>query len=149
MIVLDTDHFTILSAPPSDRRSALEGRLRAAAAPDIAPTIITFEEQVRGWMAQIHRLRDPVRMVRPYSRLLALANTFRSWVIVPFDERAAQEFARLRSAHRRLGAQDLKIAAITLTRSALLLSANLQHFRQIPGLRVENWLEPPAPAEEE
>jgi tRNA(fMet)-specific endonuclease VapC len=46
----------------------------------------------------------------------------------------------LRKQRIRIGSQDLKIAAIALTRDALLLSANLRDFRHVPGLRVENWL---------
>jgi predicted nucleic acid-binding protein len=34
----------------------------------------------------------------------------------------------------------LKIAAIAMAESALLLSANLRDFQKVPGLRVENWL---------
>jgi tRNA(fMet)-specific endonuclease VapC len=40
----------------------------------------------------------------------------------------------------RVGSQDLKIASIALVNDALLLTANLRDFRQVPGLRVENWL---------
>jgi tRNA(fMet)-specific endonuclease VapC len=36
---------------------------------------------------------------------------------------------------------DLKIAAIALVNQVLFLSANLRDFEQVPGLRVENWLE--------
>jgi tRNA(fMet)-specific endonuclease VapC len=36
---------------------------------------------------------------------------------------------------------DMKIAAIALASDAVLLSANLRDFRQVPGLKVENWLE--------
>jgi len=53
---------------------------------------------------------------------------------------------RLRKSFRkqkiRIGSQDLKIAAIAVANDALLLSANLRDFRQVPGLRVENWLVP-------
>jgi predicted nucleic acid-binding protein len=35
---------------------------------------------------------------------------------------------------------DLKISATALAKDALLLSANLHDFQQVPGLRVENWL---------
>jgi tRNA(fMet)-specific endonuclease VapC len=35
---------------------------------------------------------------------------------------------------------DLKIASIALVQDALLLSANLRDFQQVPELRVEDWL---------
>jgi predicted nucleic acid-binding protein len=35
---------------------------------------------------------------------------------------------------------DLKIAAITLTHSATLLSANLRDFHHVPDFSVEDWL---------
>ncbi len=34
---------------------------------------------------------------------------------------------------------DLKIAATALVQNALLLSANLRDFQQVPGLHVEDW----------
>jgi tRNA(fMet)-specific endonuclease VapC len=34
---------------------------------------------------------------------------------------------------------DLKIAAIVLSRNALLLSKDLADFGQVPGLQVEDW----------
>jgi tRNA(fMet)-specific endonuclease VapC len=34
-----------------------------------------------------------------------------------------------------------EIADIALAQDVLLLSANLRDFRQVPGLRVENWLD--------
>jgi len=46
----------------------------------------------------------------------------------------------LRRAKVRIGTMDLKIASIALVHDALLLSANLRDFRQVPGLEVENWL---------
>ncbi len=39
-----------------------------------------------------------------------------------------------------INTMDLKIAAMTLVHGALLLSANLRDFQQVPGLRVEDWL---------
>jgi tRNA(fMet)-specific endonuclease VapC len=56
------------------------------------------------------------------------------------NEAAADRFAELRRQKIRIGSQDLKIAAIAITRDALLLSANLRDFQKVPGLRVENWL---------
>lgn len=36
---------------------------------------------------------------------------------------------------------DLKIASIALNHDALLLTANVRDFDQVPGLRTENWLQ--------
>ncbi|MBK8036517.1 MAG: type II toxin-antitoxin system VapC family toxin [Verrucomicrobiaceae bacterium] len=36
---------------------------------------------------------------------------------------------------------DLRIASIALAYEATLLSRNLKDFQQVPGLKVENWLE--------
>lgn len=36
---------------------------------------------------------------------------------------------------------DLRIGSIALSRDGLLLSRNVNDFRQVPGLHVENWLD--------
>jgi len=36
--------------------------------------------------------------------------------------------------------RDLKIASIALVNDALLVTANLRDFSQVPELRCENWL---------
>ena len=56
------------------------------------------------------------------------------------SEAAAGHFAELRRQKIRIGSQDLKIAAIAIAESALLLSANSRDFQKVPGVRVENWL---------
>ena len=61
--------------------------------------------------------------------------------ILPFNARAVQVFLGFAPAlKRRLKGMDARIAAITLANNALLLSANLSDFRQVPGLLVEDWL---------
>jgi tRNA(fMet)-specific endonuclease VapC len=39
----------------------------------------------------------------------------------------------------RIGAEDLKIAAIVLAHQATLVTSNRRHFDQVPGLQVEDW----------
>ena len=36
----------------------------------------------------------------------------------------------------------LVIAAIALSRDLTLVTGNVRHFERVPGLRIENWLEP-------
>jgi tRNA(fMet)-specific endonuclease VapC len=140
MILLDTDHLTVLAFPEDSRFSPLTRRMQASADQAFVATAISVEEQTRGWLAEISRWRSPHKQINAYDRLVKLFRFYRAWDIVPFDTPAADEFTRLRKQLRRIGAQDLKIASIALVNDALLLSANLRDFNQVPRLRVENWL---------
>jgi tRNA(fMet)-specific endonuclease VapC len=81
------------------------------------------------------------RQITPYRELAYLFEFFAEFTIALLDERAANQFETLRASKIRLGTMDLKIAAIALVNQALLLSRNLRDFKQVPGLRVEDWLE--------
>ena len=140
MIFLDTDHVTVLSFSKHSLHARLSDRISAASGEAFAVTIVSVEEQMRGWLARINRLKGLHEQVGAYRELRSLFRFFQEWEIVDFDATAADEVRRLRHAKIRIGTMDLKIAAIALTRNALLLTANLTDFRQIPGLRVENWL---------
>ena len=61
--------------------------------------------------------------------------------MVDFDAATAARLVQLRRSRVRLGAIDLKIAAIGLAQEAVLLSRNLADFRRVSGLRVEDWTE--------
>ena len=141
MTLLDTDHVTLLKYPESERGQQLLQRLNALP-PDetVAVTVITVEEQMRGWLAAIAKERGSRRQVAPYRELGQLIGFFAEFPLAPFDDNAADRFDGLRTQKLRLGTMDLNIAAIALTNEALRLSANRRDFEQVPGLRVENWL---------
>jgi tRNA(fMet)-specific endonuclease VapC len=141
MILLDTDHLSVLKYPEGPKCATLTERMRASGEPVFATTIVNVEEQMRGWLAEINRLRDVHQQVLAYDRLLGLFTFFRRWQIVRFDTRAADELKLLRKRKVRLGTSDLKIAAIALVQGAMLLSANLRDFRKVPWLRDESWLD--------
>ncbi len=112
MILLDTDHVTLLKYPASERGQRLLQRLNAAPAEElIAVTVITIEEQMRGWLAAIAKERASRRQVGPYRELAELIEFFAEFPITPFDEEAANRFDALRAQKLRLGTMDLKIAA--------------------------------------
>lgn len=143
MILLDTDHISALEVPSSDRRIRLTNRLVQAtvAGEAIGTTIVTVEEQMRGWLASIAKERQVHRQVGPYQRLTELLDFFTAFKIAPFSEGAADLFGQYGRIH--IGSMDKKIAAIAVVNNALLLTANRQHFEQIPNLRFENWMDPP------
>jgi tRNA(fMet)-specific endonuclease VapC len=130
----------VLKYPESAQRARLEARLAASSDRDIATTIVNAEEQMRGWLAEINRLRKVHQQIPSYERLVKLLDFLSEIPVIPFDARAADEFERLRKEKVRVGSMDLKIACIALVHNSLLLSANLRDFQQVPGLRVENWL---------
>ncbi|MGA2798923.1 MAG: hypothetical protein ABSE63_15195 [Thermoguttaceae bacterium] len=102
--------------------------------------VIAVEEQLRAWLAQIHRAANVHRQVAPYDRLIRLIAALSEWDIARWSEQAANEFTRLRKERIRIGTQDLKIASLALVNNALLLSANLRDFDRVPGLHVEDWV---------
>jgi len=68
VLVLDTDHLVEFDEA-SDEGARLKKRLLAADE-ELAATIISVEEQFRGWAAQIHRLHtDPHAQIPAYARL--------------------------------------------------------------------------------
>ncbi len=141
MILLDTDHLSVFSDERDPRHVPLNNRLEAAVE-QVACSIVSVEEMLRGWLAIIHRLRDVHRQVPHYSRLGQIFNVLSDWEIVPFDVRAADRFANLRRQRIRIGSMDLKIASIALVNDALLVTANVRDFSPVPELRCENWLNP-------
>jgi tRNA(fMet)-specific endonuclease VapC len=64
-------------------------------------------------------------------------------LIVPIDRAAATEFDRLRDVSKfwKIGRADLLISSIVLANRAKLVTRNLRHFKQIPGLKLENWVD--------
>jgi tRNA(fMet)-specific endonuclease VapC len=140
LIILDTDHLTVLRYEDDSHYSRLTSRLDASPDQHIVTTVITMEEQMRGWLAEINRRREVRRQIIAYERLLRMVEFLSEWEIIRLDDRVADQFDRLRKSRVRIGSQDLKIASIAVVHNALLLSANLRDFRRVPGLRVENWL---------
>jgi tRNA(fMet)-specific endonuclease VapC len=142
MIFLDTDHVSILQVPDNDRRNRLLARIDAESEETFAITIVTVEEQMRGWLASIAKERHLRRQRRSYRELKELFAFFSDWEIVAFDDESISTFEGLQVQKIRIGTMDLKIAAIALAGDALLLTANKQDFEQVPGLRFENWMDP-------
>jgi tRNA(fMet)-specific endonuclease VapC len=101
--------------------------------------LITYEEQVRGRLDVLSRAKRPEEQVIAYQNLQQLVINYRSIIIIPFSDVAAQENQRLRKAYPRLGKMDLKIAAISLTNNAILLTHNASDFGEIVELKIEDW----------
>jgi tRNA(fMet)-specific endonuclease VapC len=140
MYVLDTDHLSLM------QRNGLPGqrilaRLSELSVDQVASTVISYEEQVKGRLLVLSQAQTAERVTSAYSGLRQLAEDYRSIALLTFDNAAFDAARQLRKRYRRLGAMDLKIAAIVLTQDAILLTRNRSDFEQIEGLRWEDWSE--------
>lgn len=139
VLILDTDLLTIVQRRTGNAAELLLERLDSSSDPDVHVTIVSFEEQMRGWLAFISNARSAEAQVNGYHRLHALLDDFNDRPVLDFDGAAAAIFLSLRKQKVRVGTMDLRVAAITLAHGATLLSRNLADFRRVPGLKVADW----------
>jgi tRNA(fMet)-specific endonuclease VapC len=138
MIVLDTDHLSILDRDTIEAFN-IGRRLAARSANEVFATIITYEEQMRGWLAYASKAVTQAQQIGAYAKLRAHVETFRTIPLLDYNAAASLEFEQLRRQGVRIGSMDLKIAAIAKANGGLLLSRNLVDFQKVPGVRVEDW----------
>jgi tRNA(fMet)-specific endonuclease VapC len=105
----------------------------------VVTSIVTYEEQTRGWFSRLAKARGVAEQVEIYARLDRHLANFRKLIVLSFDDVAATHFQRLRSQRVRVGTMDLKIASIVLAHGATLVTRNLVDFRRVPDLIVEDW----------
>jgi tRNA(fMet)-specific endonuclease VapC len=141
VILLDTDHLTVLKYTDSERYLRLHARLLAAAREPIATSIINVEEQMRGWLSAIAKERELLRQITAYRELTDMFDFFAKLIIISLSADAVDLFNGFRKSGIKVGTMDLKIACIAVANNALLLTANRREFEKVPGLRIENWLD--------
>ena len=139
ILILDTDTLTILQRQTEPEHSRLHARLSVYPQENVCTTVVSFEEQMRGWLSTIARSKNKVQQVAAYQRLYNLLTFFSSIPVIGYDDVAAERFAALRRLRLHVGSMDLRIAAITLSKDGLLLSRNSKDFSRVPKLRVEDW----------
>lgn len=86
-------------------------------------------------------LRAPGHLQHQNAALVAdLRTTFLS---LPFDDAAAEVSARIRfdlaAVGRPIGANDLLIASIAMSRGLILVTHNTREFGRVAGLMLEDW----------
>src|SRR5581483_8229053 len=138
---LDTDHLSALEWASGVPGQNLIARLNKLSINDVATTIISFEEQMRGWLSMLSKARSLSDQVTVYGRLNRMLDNYRKIDVLGFDMRAVSIFERLQSSRLKVGTMDLKIAAIALAHDATVLTRNLKDFNRVPRLRLENWTE--------
>jgi tRNA(fMet)-specific endonuclease VapC len=111
-------------------------------AENLAVTIVTVEEVIRGWFNVINQGSAPSqadKLVWGYTRLWDTLHDFKNLNILKFDQNASTIYTEFFRQRIRIGTQDLRIAAIVLANNAILVTRNNRDFSQVPGLVQEDW----------
>ncbi|MCP4112735.1 MAG: type II toxin-antitoxin system VapC family toxin [Desulfobacteraceae bacterium] len=133
--ILDTD---ILSLHLRGHEQ-LKKNLLAVPPEQTGITIITVEEVIRGRLAQIRRALKPDDRLKSYYWLSKTFDQLCCFNVLKFDSHAEAHFQRLRTHKIRIGTQDVKIASITLSQNAILVTRNRKDFERVPFLKIEDW----------
>jgi tRNA(fMet)-specific endonuclease VapC len=136
MYLLDTD--TLLHLWQGSQ--AVKERLLEADDTEIAITVITKSKILRARCENLLKADDAALILLAQRRLTRTEELLLALSVIPFDELAAGQFSRLQQVKKlnKIGRADLLIASIALANDAVLVTRNSKHFRQVPGLRVEN-----------
>ena len=139
MHLLDTDTLTHLYAG----NTSVIARLNAVEDSEVGITIITKAEMLRGRIEYLIKAENRDSLLKAQELLFRTEELLAELLIVPISQKAADEFERLRrvSKLRKVGRADLLIASISLANRATLVTRNTKHFKQIPGVRVVNWVD--------
>ena len=133
--VLDTDTLSLLFRG----HARVVARVADKPSDQLAVSIITVEELLSGWYARIRHARTDDAIERAYLALQQSVQFIAQVHLLPFDKPAIVHFNRLRRLHRRIGTNDLRIAAISIQNRATLVTRNKSDFSTIDGLGTENW----------
>ncbi len=138
--LLDTDHLSeIVKESIPGRR--LDQRLNELDEMEkVATSIVSFEEMMRGWLAEIHATKKARAQVPYYLKLFEVFDSFKRWHVLKWDQETVTVYEQLVKQKLGVKTMDLKIAAITIRNDAKLLSRNLKDFVRVPDLVVEDWL---------
>jgi tRNA(fMet)-specific endonuclease VapC len=113
--------------------SAVAAKLAAANPGDVALCSVVVAELLFGALRS-HQV----------AKNLADVRTFMSgFLSLPFDDRAAEEYAKVRADLTARGAligpNDLMIAAIALANGLILVTHNTTEFNRVVGLTLDDW----------
>jgi tRNA(fMet)-specific endonuclease VapC len=135
LYLLDTDHLSLIQR--HDKK--VSARFVQTPAEALCASIISYEEQFRGWMGLLKRVHSDDHLLLAYRSLRETHEFYCVLRVLDFDQKALAIYHGLRRLHRRAGTMDLRIAATALAADAILVTRNIQDFDVIENLKLDNW----------
>ena len=95
MYIFDTDHLSLIQRNGQEGKRIL-AKLAEIEDPEVAVTVITYEEQIRGRLVFLAKAKTLDEQIFAYQGLQQLAINYQAIVIIPFSRTSAIEHQRLR-----------------------------------------------------
>jgi tRNA(fMet)-specific endonuclease VapC len=108
--VLDTDILTLYRKG----HSAVVGHIHALTPEALAVAVVSVEEQLSGWYAQVRRAKQRPALARAYQQLADNIQFLSGFRILAFPETAILRYESLKALKLNIGKMDTRIAAIVL-----------------------------------
>lgn len=140
LYILDTDHLSVFQK----HHPILTQRISQKNPDNIALTVITLEEKMKGWLNTINKYNsypfDSNKLVWAYKGLADEIEFFQKIRLLNFDNHAYQVYQSLVLEKRKsIGTRDLRIAAIVKSVDGILVTRNWKDFGKVPNLHLEDW----------
>ena len=139
MYIFDTDTLSHLYAGNENVLRSLQQLDHGT----VGTTIITKIEMLRGRIDYLLKADTGSSLRRAQQLFYRTEELLSQTQIIPITDKSIVEFDRLIALpkYRKIGRADLTIASIVLSDRATLVTRNLRHFKQFPGLSVVNWVD--------
>lgn len=133
MFLFDTDVLSnIIKRKPSD---VLIDRLQTVSKQSQHTSSINIGEIYYG----AYRSKRKNQILRAFEE-----SVFPNITVLFFDEQSGKLFGGLQAQLEKKGIScsepDLRIASVALQHNLNLVTGNIKHFENIPGIRLENWI---------
>jgi tRNA(fMet)-specific endonuclease VapC len=99
-----------------------------------------------GYVREAHR-QAPQNLLVAYRLLMSTLGFLGTISLIPLDERALQVHRNKGLFPGTMGREDRLIASIVLAGGHILVTRNVAHFVNIPGLLIQNWIDDDQPVE--
>jgi tRNA(fMet)-specific endonuclease VapC len=138
LFILDTDHVSLLmEGNPTIRRC------KQQAVGEVTTTIVTVQEVFNGWLSRINAKENTENPVPLYTKLWTTAEYFKDITIANYDDAAHATYQQMLKKNPPLRKnrlqRDMRIAAITLSLGATLVTRNRRDFELVPELLIVDW----------
>jgi len=137
--VLDTDHLSLFQR----EHPTVTQRLNQINFVNTAITVVTLEEQMKGWLNVINKYNDQPsqseKLILAYKGLRDGIEYLNKLRLLDFNQPAYNVYQELVCQRIRIGTRDLRIAAIALSINAILVTRNTKDFAKVPNLQIEDW----------